>query len=51
MLKIYDFLNFQGVPPKLVEISRKQNWANVGNLGHFAQNERKKQKMLKNDNF
>ena len=30
--------NFQGVPPRLVEISGRQNWANVGNLAHFAQN-------------
>ena len=44
-------MNFQEVPPRLVEISGRQNWENVGNLGHFAQNERKKQQMLKNDNF
>ena len=34
-------LDFHGVPPRLVEISGKQNWANVGNLDHFAQNTKK----------
>ena len=51
MLKFCDFFNFQGVPAWTLEISGRQNWANVGNLGHFAQNERKKQQMLKNDDF
>ena len=44
-------LDFHGVPLRLVEISRRQNWANVGNLAHFAQNTTKKQQMLKNDVF
>ena len=45
------FFNFQGVPPRHVEISGRQNWANVGNLAHFAQKATKKQQMLKNDVF
>ena len=51
MLKFFDFFNFHGVPPRTLEISGRQNWANVGNLDHFAQNEREKQQMLKNDDF
>ena len=45
------FSNFQGVPPRPLEISGRQNWANVGNLAHFAQKATKKQQMLKNDVF
>ena len=37
--------------PRPVEISGRQNWANVGNLAHFAQKATKKQQMLKNDVF
>ena len=33
--------NFQGYP-RPVEISGRQNWANMSNLAQFAQNERKK---------
>ena len=33
---------FHGVPPRPVEISGMQNWANVGNLAHFAQKATKK---------
>ena len=51
MLKFCNFFNFHGVPPRTLEISGRRNWANVGNLDHFAQNERKKQQMLKNDEF
>ena len=43
--------NFHGVPPRPVEISGRRNWANVGNLAHFAQKATKKQQMLKNDVF
>ena len=43
--------NFHEIPPRHLEISGRQNWANVGNLDHFAQNERKKQQVLKNDDF
>ena len=51
MLKFCDFFNFHGVPPRTLEISGRQNWANVGNLAHFAQKATKKQQMLKNDVF
>ena len=34
--------NFHGVPCSLVEVSGRQNWANVDNLAHFAQNATKK---------
>jgi len=34
-----------------LEISGRQNWANVGKLGNFAQKATKKQQMLKNDVF
>ena len=51
MLKFSDFFNFHGVPPRTLEISGRQNWANVGNLAHFAQKATKKQQMLKNDDF
>ena len=44
-------LDFHAVPLRLVEISERQNWANVGNLAYFAQNVTKKQQMLKNDVF
>ena len=43
--------NFQGVPPRTLEISGRQNWANVDKLAHFAQKATKKQQMLKNDVF
>ena len=36
------FSNFDRVPPRPLEISGKQNWANVGNLAHFAQKTTKK---------
>ena len=45
------FPNFDRVPPMPLEISGRQNWANVGNLAHFAQKATKKQQMLKNDDF
>ena len=37
--------------PKPLEISGRQNWANVGNLAQFLQNQRKNHQMLKNDDF
>ena len=37
--------------PKPLEISGRQNWANVGNLAQFLQNRRKNHQMLKNDDF
>ena len=37
--------------PWSVEISGRQNYANVVNLAQFAQNERKNHQMLKNDDF
>ena len=38
-----NFFNFQGYP-RPVEIPGRQNWANMGNLAQFAQNERKNNK-------
>ena len=51
MLIFWYFSNFDRVPPSPQEISGRQNWANVGNLTHFAQKATKKQQMLKNDVF
>ena len=51
MLIFFYFSNFHRVPPRPLEISGRQNWANVSNLAHFAQKATKKQQMLKNDDF
>ena len=51
MLIFFYFSNFDRVPPRPLEISGRQNWANVGNLAHFAPKATKKQQMLKNDVF
>ena len=51
MLIFFYFSNFHRVPPRPLEISGRQNWANVSNLAHFAQKATKKQQMLKNDVF
>ena len=51
MLIFFYFSNFDRVPPRPLEISGRQNRANVGNLAHFPQKATKKQQMLKNDVF